>query len=91
MSRRSRRKTLSHADLEDFLCDLGEHIDYVDSESAEVLGHESESLPNADDRFPEASIVESISDEQRVREFCKVVYHCSAVFDAVASKHFSHL
>lgn len=84
MSQRSRRKTLSHADLEDFLCDLGDNSDYVHSEYAEALGHECRTLPNADDGNSKASIVESISDEQRVREFCKVFKSFFAAFDAVA-------
>jgi hypothetical protein len=88
MSRRSRRKTLSHADLEDFLCDLGENSDYVDSECGEALGHESSTLPNSDAGISEASIVESISDEQRVREFCKVIQSYSAAFDAVANEFY---
>jgi hypothetical protein len=84
MSRRSRRKTLSHADLEDFLCDLGENSDCVDSECAEALGHESRTLSKANDGISEAPIVESITDEQRVREFCKVFTSYSAVIDSVA-------
>ena len=91
MSRRSRRKTLSHADLEDFLCDLGENSDYIDSESAEALDHESITMPNADDGNSEKLIFESISDEQRVREFCKVLQSSSAVYDAVDIEPYSSL
>lgn len=68
MSRRSRRKTISHADLEDFLCDLGDDSDVIkdsmDVDKAEfmVLGNHSSVLTGK----------ESMSDEQRVREFHKV-------------------
>ena len=67
MSRRSRRKTISHADLEDFLCDLGDEDvveDLMDVDKSELLlvGNSSVSLTGK----------ENMTDEQRVREFHKV-------------------
>ena len=72
MSRRSRRKTLSHADLEDFLCDLGEESNNDNLDSSSSLSSKSAQLVKTEDSPEDASVLESISDEQRVREFCKV-------------------
>jgi hypothetical protein len=72
MSRRSRRKTLSHADLEDFLCDLGEESSNDNLDSLRSLSSKSAQLIKTEDSSEDASVLESISDEQRVREFCKV-------------------
>jgi hypothetical protein len=68
ISRKSRRKTLSHAELEDFLCDLG-----PEAESEVVMGFDSYSNSGCDQR--ETKVLEIDSDEQRVREYCKVKLH----------------
>ena len=69
MSRKSRRKTLSHADLEDFLCDLGDGSENI-SESMDVVDTKVGNIPTANnDHFKERRLM---SDEQQVREFCKV-------------------
>jgi hypothetical protein len=68
ISRKSRRKTLSHAELEDFLCDLG-----PEAESEVVMGFDSYSNSGCDQS--KMKVLEIDSDEQRVREYCKVTAH----------------
>ena len=71
MSRRSRRKTISHADLEDFLCDLGDESAVLgNAEEMEIVEvGEIDSIGTS-----ECSMTgkEQMTDEQRVREFHKV-------------------
>ena len=71
MSRRSRRKTLSHADLEDFLCDLGQDADHI-VDSMDIV--DSKTDCNLKSTYDMAFTTEHtlMSDEQRVRQICKV-------------------
>ena len=72
MSRRSRRKTLSHADLEDFLCDLGQDANLI-VDSMDVVDCKTDC--NLKSTYDTAFSTEQtlMSDEQRVRQFCKVI------------------
>ena len=72
MSRRSRRKTLSHADLEDFLCDLGQGANLIVNSMDVVDSKTDVNLKSTDDTaFSTEQTL--MSDEQRVRQFCKVI------------------
>ena len=55
---------MSHADLEDFLCDLGEE---AESQPRIVID-----VAECGNEFLDSAIHEPISDEQRVRDFCRV-------------------
>ena len=72
MSRRSRRKTLSHADLEDFLCDLGQEadpiVDLMDIVDCKIDNHLKLHCDSSHSTEPI-----SMSDEQQIRDFCKVI------------------
>lgn len=63
---------MSHADLEDFLCDLGQESHNNDQDSSNCLLSQSAKVEKTGDNANDKSIQEFISDEQRVREFCKV-------------------
>ena len=66
---------MSHADLEDFLCDLGEE---VESQPRIVID-----VAECGNEFLASAVHESISDEQRVRDFCRVSFIPSYFSDMI--------
>lgn len=67
-SRSSRRKTLSHANLEDFLCDLGKEDIADENDCAIELDEQCHGRPS----MIKSGQVE-YTDEQRVRDIYKVL------------------
>lgn len=63
---------MSHADLEDFLCDLGEKVDSHVTDSMDSVESVSNVITRLENEHPNKSTLQKISDEQRVRDFCKV-------------------
>ena len=55
---------MSHADLEDFLCDLGETVEIPSRILIDVA--------ECGNEYIDSAVREPITDEQRVRDFCRV-------------------
>ena len=76
-SSRSRRKTLSHADLKDFLCDLQEDevevkMVIVNEENNNSSGRSSSSTVGVDIDLLHHQAPIEMTDEQRIRDMYKV-------------------
>ena len=84
MSRKSRRKTLSHAEIENFLCDLGNDTETMKSSAIDTVVAITEPSSSSDsenqeaDNFSSCSILNKEDDDKCyrakiVRAFHKVI------------------